>query len=222
MRAIHQELQNYGFSLFPHVCQEDLEDIARRFGPIEVDRRNSKKIREIQPQSKLSANPNTLSSRHGTGSFPFHTDCAHWSQPPRYLLLYCVNPGFGNRPTLVLDTKEWNWSDHQKRALCNEVWKRALKEPRLCTVAEKADFGLSIRFDEACMEPVTTGAKKLLTNIRKQIRRSSTISILWSPGDLLVLDNHRVLHSRGESNRPDPDRLLKRILVGASHESMGL
>jgi alpha-ketoglutarate-dependent taurine dioxygenase len=64
------------------------------------------------------------------------------------------------------------------------------------------------------MEPTTNCAKTLLTAIREQIERSPTISISWLPGDLLLLDNHRMLHSRGESNRPDPDRLLKRILVG--------
>jgi alpha-ketoglutarate-dependent taurine dioxygenase len=66
------------------------------------------------------------------------------------------------------------------------------------------------------MEPVTTGAKTLLTTIRDQVERSPKISIPWLSGDLLLLDNHRMLHSRGESSRPDPDRLLKRILVGAS------
>ncbi len=215
MRSIREGLLNDGYTLLPHVRHEDLEYIAQTLGPIEVDKRNPEKIREIRPEPISSASPNTLSSRHGMGSFPFHTDCAHWTRPARYLLLYCINPGSGNRPTLALDTRKWNWSESQERALCNEVWKRALKQPRLCTVAEKTDVGLSIRFDEACMKPVTTGAKILLTTIRDQVERSPKIPIPWLSGDLLLLDNHRMLHSRGESSTPDPDRLLKRILVGA-------
>lgn len=221
MRTIQQRLQNLGYALVPHIHHKDLESIARSLGPIEVDPRNPEKIREIRPEPRLSANPNTLSSRHGTGRFPFHTDCAHWKQPARYLLLYCVNPGSGHRPTIFLDTREWDWSVPQVGALCNEVWKRALKEPRLCTVAERTNHSLSIRFDEACMEPVTTGAKSLLTAIREKIEKSKTSSISWQPGDLLLLDNYRMLHSRGESNRPDPNRLLMRILVGVAHESVG-
>jgi len=214
MPAIRQRIQNHGHALVSHVQYKDLESIAQCLGPIEVDPRNPEKIREIRPESHLLANPNTLSSRHGTGRFPFHTDCAHWKQPARYLLLYCVNPGSGHRPTTFLDTRGWTWSENQVGALCNEVWKRALKEPRLCTVAENINHGLSIRFDEACMEPVTTGAKSLLTSIREKIENSKSCSVSWAPGDLLLLDNHRMLHSRGESSGPDPDRLLLRILVG--------
>lgn len=71
------------------------------------------------------------------------------------------------------------------------------------------------------MEPVTTGAKSLLTSIREKIEKSKSCSVSWTPGDLLLLDNHRMLHSRGESSGPDTDRLLLRILVGVSHESVG-
>jgi alpha-ketoglutarate-dependent taurine dioxygenase len=29
----------------------------------------------------------------------------------------------------------------------------------------------------------------------------------------LIIDNHRVIHGRGESSVPDPDRHLQRVLV---------
>jgi len=214
--AMQENIRSSGYASVPNLQCKDLESIAQRIGPIAVDPRNSEKIREIRPEPHLTAKPNTLSSRHGTGRFPFHTYCAHWNQPARYLLLYCVNPGSGRRPTTFLDTQMWNWSETQVGVLCNEVWKRAHKEPRLCTIAERTDYGLSIRYDEACMEPLTIGAKSLLASIREKIVNSTTSSISWTPGELLILDNHRMLHSRGESNGPDRDRLLLRVLVGGA------
>jgi alpha-ketoglutarate-dependent taurine dioxygenase len=43
--------------------------------------------------------------------------------------------------------------------------------------------------------------------------KSDVLSHNWNSGDLVVLDNHRVLHGRGIASTPDPDRKLARILI---------
>ena len=216
------DLRRDGYALRRNVLEQQLPSIANLLGTIRTDLRNPAFIREIRPEPLSSANPNTLSSRHGMGAFPFHTDCAHWEAPAKYLVLYCAAPGSGGRPTLIIDSYRWRWSQSQKRALCNEVWSRALKRPSLCTIAEETAQGLSLRFDDACMRPMTRAAAAVGDAVRKQIVRSTSLSILWKAGDCLVLDNHRILHARGNSPRADRDRSLKRILIGGGNESVGL
>src|SRR5438876_672320 len=81
----------------------DVQRIASSLGPVTWDPRHPEPVRFIHPQERLDATPNSLSSRHGTGMFPFHTDAAHWRHPPDYLLLYCCNPGGANRVSLLLE-----------------------------------------------------------------------------------------------------------------------
>ena len=50
--------------------------------------------------------------------------------------------------------------------------------------------------------------------IRDFIDTSPPVTIQWARGQLLVIDNHRMLHGRGGSNDDDRDRWLKRVLVG--------
>src|SRR5258708_33000235 len=111
-------------------------------GPIRVDRRSPEPVRDIRPQPVHSAKQNTLSSRYGTDAFPFHTDTAHWDQPARYLVLYCVNPGEGNRATLLQDSRVWQHDDAQKDRACRALWKNGHVRPRLCMLAERTKHGL--------------------------------------------------------------------------------
>jgi L-asparagine oxygenase len=211
---IENDLERNGFSFLANISEEDLETIAESLGQVTVDPSNPDRIREIRPTLKSWSDKPTLSSKYGIGAFPFHTDCAHWSEPAEYLLLYCVNPGSGNRPTFLVDTMKWIWTETQRNNLVNEVWKRGLKNPRLCTLAEKSVRGPSIRFDRECMVPVTKRAIELLDVIDEKITNSAQERIIWNPGNLLILNNRRILHSRGASEKPDANRVLKRILVG--------
>jgi alpha-ketoglutarate-dependent taurine dioxygenase len=64
------------------------------------------------------------------------------------------------------------------------------------------------------MAPVTSGAMKALEIMRESIVTSRELSVRWRQGDLLVVDNQRLLHARGSAARPDEDRVLARILIG--------
>jgi hypothetical protein len=44
--------------------------------------------RVLSPLSAELARPGSLSSRWGLKQQPYHTDCANWPTPPRYLSLY--------------------------------------------------------------------------------------------------------------------------------------
>ncbi|WP_123915570.1 TauD/TfdA family dioxygenase [Georgenia muralis] len=66
-----------------------------------------------------------------------------------------------------------------------------------------------LRFDAACMRPsdsrAMTAAEFLST------RKSTALEHMWDePNTFMLLDNHRVLHARGDASA-EPDRLLYRI-----------
>lgn len=208
-----RSLRSSGFHYQSGVELEACLPIAEFLGFPVSDARSPDPRRLISPQTVATAKPNTLSSRYGMRAFPFHTDAAYWPIPPRFILFHCLSPGAGSRPTLLIDPRAWRLLDGERRALCNEVWRLTTKRPFFCTAGTQRGDGLCLRFDEACMTPVTAGALSVRDTIRDAMRNSDVITIHWRSGDLLLVDNLRLLHARGEARYPDEDRVLARILI---------
>jgi hypothetical protein len=215
---IRFDITTKGYFVAENVSHATLLEVSKLLGEIRTDARSPEPVRDIRPQTIDEAKENTLSSRYGIGSFPFHTDVAYWQRPARFVLLYCGNPGSGARPTYLQDAKSWKWTGDTEKAAIREVWKVGLARPYLCTMATRVAEDVAIRFDEACMTPMTAGAKALLDTTLSSICTAATIDIWWSPKKLLIIDNHRMVHARGKPNAPDPDRVLKRVLVGGADE----
>jgi len=85
--------------------------------------------------------------------------------------------------------------------LCDVLWRRARNQ-------------VGIRYDRECLFPRGPAALTEEQLIRRFIAASTPMMIEWAPGQLLVIDNHLMLHGRGGSNNDDRDRWLKRVLVG--------
>ena len=205
-------LKEDGFALVAGVAPSDLLPIAQNLGHPAPDTNDPAVVRDLHPQAASSAAPNTLSGRHGTGAFPFHTETAYWQRPARYVLLYCVNPGAGKRPTLVADVLG-KLSPSNIQTLSSELWVVGRRRhPFLASLIENATSGLRLRFDTECMRPVDRSALGPTIMARLLERRAPAI-VEWKAGDLLILDNFRVVHGRGASAKPDGDRHLRRVLV---------
>jgi alpha-ketoglutarate-dependent taurine dioxygenase len=215
-----RHLEERGYHLLRDLQPKDLPCFTARLGTILHDPRDPTPIRDIRPQTRTTAPSNSLSSRFGLGSFPFHTDVAHWTTPARYLMLYCLHPGRGERPTLLQDSRSWSEAADIMRVASCEVWKSGHVRPQLCTVSTVRNGHFAIRFDEACMTPMTSAAIHLRDQIRRNIQLSPITTVDWSAGMLLVLDNYRMLHARGMASRPDLDRVIRRVLVGRKNERM--
>jgi L-asparagine oxygenase len=216
------QLEHEGFLLLGGIGEADLTGIVQSLGPLRVDPRSPEPIRDIRPQDLKSAKQNTLSSRYGTGAFPFHTDTAHWDHPARYLGLYCVDPGEGRRATLLLDSRVWVLDDDEQDLACRALWATGHVRPRFCTFAKKAGDGLKIRYDMDCMKPMTKEAHGLKALVDARIQDCRSMRIEWEPQNLLIIDNRRMLHARASSTRPDAGRILKRMLIwGDQNEVVG-
>jgi alpha-ketoglutarate-dependent taurine dioxygenase len=203
--------------LVRNVDAQNLLAIASQVGPVTSDPRQQDRIKALRPQSQFQAPTNSLSSRHGTGAFPFHTDCAHWRTPPEHVLLYCCAPGRGRRATLILETSALALTDAARRALRDGVWRTAHRRPFLTSILEGRVEGDAWRFDPECMHPFSPTAR-LATSLLNQSLCSLTPTVHhWTAGDLLILANRHVLHARALSDGPDPDRILLRVFVGGSY-----
>jgi L-asparagine oxygenase len=213
-RRLLIDLETSGYLLVSGVKSEQLLDFVEPLGPVRIDPRDREPVRDLRPQSLHEATPNTLSSRYGIDSFPLHTDAAHWKEPARFLVLHCVHPGSGMRPTHVQDCLSWNWEQDDQRNASREVWKTGHLRPQLCTVGWYSGGRFRMRFDQACMSPLTTRAVLLGRRLTGYIKAARLVQIQWEAGLTLVIDNQRMLHCRGKAACPDSDRLLQRILIG--------
>jgi alpha-ketoglutarate-dependent taurine dioxygenase len=206
-------LDGDGHCVIHAVAACDLLAFAAALGQPEPDPREHVLIRDIRPQPSDTANANTLSSRYGMGTFPVHTEAAYFRKPPRYFLLYCVEPGSGGRPTLLLDAL--TLSSRLPDARRPGTWVvKAGRRPFLCDVFwRKAPNQFGIRYDRECIFPRGPAALAEEQTIQDFITSSTLATLGWESGQLLIIDNHRVLHGRGSSNKDDRDRWLKRVLV---------
>jgi alpha-ketoglutarate-dependent taurine dioxygenase len=207
------QLAHDGYSVIQAVDARDLLNIAAALGRPEPDPRDSVLVKDIRPQPSYAANTNTLSSRYGMGAFPLHTELAYLHQPPRFLLLYCVEPGRGRRTTALLDGAvlysrlsvvgrpgTWVVKAGRRPFLCNVLWRRAQHQ-------------VGIRYDRECIFPRGRAALAEDHLIRTLIDTSMPVTIEWERRQLVIIDNWRMLHGRSVSKDDDRDRWLQRVLV---------
>jgi L-asparagine oxygenase len=207
-------LDQNGHCVIDAVDAGDVLDFASALGRPQPDPRDGVLVKDIRPQPKNTANTNTLSSRYGMGAFPVHTEAAYLQKPPQFLLLYCIEPGRGERTTVLLDGAAiasrlpdvrrpgtWVVKAGRRPFLCDVFWRRAQNQ-------------VGIRYDRECLFPRGPAALVEEQLIRSFIDTSTPVTIEWARGQLLIIDNHRMLHGRGGSNNDDRDRWLKRVLVG--------
>ena len=183
--------------------------LADELGGVSTSIRHPDPVREIRPVSKADAPPNTLSSRYGTGAFPFHTDGAHWGVPPEFLILHCVARGDGERPTHLMPHGRW-LSRSLAKLLSQEPW--VVSDGKRAFLATPVDESMRhVRYDAACMAPAAGPDRIALA-----LQSTTAVSLRWKACDVLVINNARCLHSRGFSfaDHCTNERVLKRVLVG--------
>lgn len=195
---------------------EALLEIAGHLGRVLADPRTGAAVRDLRPQRRDRANPNTLSSRYGDGAFPFHTEAAYLAVPPRFLILYCQDPGRGRRPTQLIDG---SWLI-ERLTLADRPGSWVVRAGRpafLAHVVERIGTRIVLRYDAECMFPSGRTSYQEQREIDQFLNTAAPTPIHWRPGDLLVIDNARFLHGRGSSTADDHDRLLKRAMIAEEY-----
>ena len=212
---MRDELSKVGYCAFNLGMHEPLESLANGLGSVVSSAPGRPVVDVLSPRPRHVSHLTTLSSVHGDGAFPFHTETAHWREPVELVILRCIEPGAGSRPTLLIDGWQLGSNDAaiDKLAQCRMLVKSGSRS-FIAPLLERKGDRLKLRYDSLCMVPVTDHDGAHLKRFEQELERTSETSIRWRAGRCLVFDNRRMLHSRGASKVVDYDRRLERTYIG--------
>lgn len=167
----------------------------------------------LTPRTRAQSHARSQSSSHGLGALPVHVELSHRLVPCRYLVLGCMDPG---RPTCATTTVEW------RSAGFTPYETRLLKAAPLLIRNGRASFystalpadGRFLRWDAECVEPVDERGREAVEVLVRRLSSLTAERHLLEAGEILVIDNWRLLHGR-EAAGIDSGRRLMRKLVHA-------
>jgi hypothetical protein len=206
-----------GWALAPtgsgsHELPSLLKAVARQFGTLLAGRQGRLMDRH-NPRSQGEAYPKSLSPIHGAGAFPLHTDAAHLTKPPRFSALGCQAAGSSPVPTVLvhydsLGPAESTAADLSAAPFLVSNGRRSFYST---TCDEKE---MRVRYDRGCMRPASSRSAKLAARFDHAWSRAPMHIHRCAAGDILVLNNWRVLHGRGlGAGMPSSDRTLSRVTI---------
>ncbi|MFE7190393.1 TauD/TfdA family dioxygenase [Kitasatospora sp. NPDC057541] len=160
----------------------------------------------------------------GRGALAVHTECAQHPEPPRLLLLACARAGDAGGENLLVDARTVlaELASHSPAAIEALSAERAAyfggSGGRFAPVLQQLPAGRwQLRLRQDGLARFSPDAEAHLPALRRAIDRS-THRLRLSPGQGVVLDNHRLLHGRTAFSG---ERLLLRAL-GEPHPALGL
>ena len=121
LSRLYCDVRRNGFHIFDWRADGALESLAIRLGRTVPSAAGRPVVDVLVPRTREDSYPGTLSAMHGTDSFPFHTETAHWRVPVDWVILKCVRPGAGNRPTLLVDGWSLGFEEDQIRLLIRSL-----------------------------------------------------------------------------------------------------
>ncbi len=199
------------FSCHSDAISQQVVALAFRLGTL-VQGRYGSSVEVLSPSPEASAHPSSLSASYGLGPLPLHVDTSHLPVPARYLVLGCVNPGKQRVPTLVFDRYDLSLSSNQMRLLRSAVFH--VQNGRRSFYGSIQGLNPAfIRFDPGCMKPVTQEAEEALALFSFEAINEHVQEIFLRAGDIMVIDNWRMLHGRAAVPQLDSYRSLIRCTV---------
>ncbi|CAI1544090.1 Fe(II)-2OG oxygenase family protein [Serratia quinivorans] len=211
------ELEKNGYLFIPgYIPEISTIELGHRIGKvIDIGKKlkgvNVSVVQTITPKDIYEAGGNVYSGIFGLRDFPFHTDLAHWANPPRYLMLRCIK-GSPDVTTGIL-----TFDEILKKIPLNELNKSIF-------IARKKDFygrylpvsltigNSAIRWDSEFLKPINDRAKYFFNWMKNKEWKGSEIKLnLKNYGDTLIIDNWRTLHCRSSVN--NRDRIIERMYL---------
>lgn len=175
-------------------------------------------VQKIIPREKSEKLKNQYSGHFGLGEFPLHSDLAHWSSPPKFLILRCCN-GSENVTTNVLPFR-LIYDDLMDLSVNRAVVKTRQNKITTSSCLLPLVFNMkgnrAYRWDSLFLEPVNSPAIKIKEYFeRNDLSDKYFKFILKNVGDTLILNNWINLHGRSQVTEMDLDRVIERIYVNA-------
>jgi alpha-ketoglutarate-dependent taurine dioxygenase len=215
--AVREGLNQNGWCMgaFPQFRHLDLtaqvKMVAETLGEI-VPGRGRQLVEQVIPRTAEAAPKGSLSSLYGLRSLPLHTDMAHWPRPCRYLVLACAVEGPSSTPTFLLDSHQVSLSRSEAAACRNAIFlvRNGRRSFYGCISSADRQF---IRIDPGCMAPMSEAGNAALDAFGSERQAQVMCQHHWKAGDILIIDNWRVLHGRGNVASTTHGRILLRAAV---------
>ncbi len=197
-------------------CQQTFEEellaLATQLGTPVSSRSRGSIVEKLTPLSPENANPRSLSKQFGIGAFPLHTDCAHWTQPPHYIILASRKSDPSNSATILLDTYSPILSVNEKRDVSEGLFQVSNgRHSFFCSMQDIENR--FIRFDSGCMSPQNDPAVHAMNTYSADRHIDHLHEIYWSAGQAIIIDNWRVVHGRRTVDNNADNREIWRVLV---------
>ena len=217
MQSIRDEVHARGFAFRP-TCDPDLANdaLALQLGvPIALSSESPAHF--LTPALKERRPPNSYSGIYGLGAFPLHTDLAHHRVPPRYFMLRCCAPDDSVGTTLA-DSAEIIAS------VGASLLSRAVVQPRrprngIRPLLRLFDPALHLfRWDSEFIRPASDAGSQAVLAVSSALERQRVTELRLSRlGDLLVIDNWRMLHGRTAVLPSSQGRRIARVYLENLH-----
>lgn len=168
-------------------------DLASGLGAPTPGRRSGPMLESIKMLDRHESRPRSLSRLSGLDAQPWHVDGAHWSVPPRFLVLGCQSVAGKDAPT----TQLFRMRDVELLSAPH-----AHREPFVVRNGSGSFYSTVssrdrdwVRFDPGCMTPLTDAGRSLAAGLRLAGDRPF-FDFAWKAGDILVIDNWTMFHRR--------------------------
>ena len=204
---IQTEILEKGYLHIKFPASRNAEEILSSIGSVLLKteiRENTKSTRLLSSNQKMS----------------FHTD--HFSAT--HIAWFCNSQSSTGGESLLIDTKNI-------LSTFNDAWLELLREISIKTHQIFYGDKLSLPLISDCVNesgkaiyyaqwmvnnPSTAKHQNALEKFEKQIELAKPIKLLLSEGDLLIIDNHRMLHGR-EGFPSNSNRWLTRYWLQSKH-----
>lgn len=171
-------------------------------------------VQTLEANDREHAFANSLSSRYGRGAFPLHTDLAHWRIPARFILLRAPDESSSTCPTLLLDFKRHLQDQPFESALESLLYLVVNgRKSFLTTLRNRVANEAILRYDRDCLRATNRQSRAILDELEASLENGEIMEIPWSANNVLIIDNWRMLHGRGDARGSRRARILFRILV---------
>lgn len=167
-------------------------EIAHSLGQPTTSRRYGPLIDHLIPNLKDSAKTRSLSAQYGLAAFPWHTDGAYWSTPPRYLVLGCLEADEQAANTAICQGEGFlplNTTD-----AFSSIFKIRNGRNSFFTSARDSK-NRYYRFDPGCMLPIDHAGNSIISEM-SVASPPNGVDIKWTAGRIALFDNWRMLHRR--------------------------
>ncbi|WP_165906316.1 TauD/TfdA family dioxygenase [Streptomyces sp. Z26] len=187
---------------------------AAVLGWVEVPtRRGGPAVSTLRPVDPAEAEPNSLSARYGRDAQPLHTDGAHLSKPPDIVVLTCAT-------TSTTPTRLWNRPRYGRAR--TQLPEHVRHGVFLISSGAESCFGTAysggrFRYDPGCMQPCDARARQTVQYF-VDVAKYADEHIWGEPGQVLLIDNRRVLHARASATQ-EPQREIQRVSFHLKREA---